>query len=170
MISDKTKPTTLHQQLLILSTQAGTVRDALKDEKAELSKESLENLNNIETVLGQLSKKMEIFETEHSNLLELAGIGQVVNSTLELDSVLQIVMDTIVRLTRAERGFLMLRDEQNKLTTRIARNWEQESINPSEFAISRTIMEKVVETGEPVLSTNAVEDPRFGGAGKRYRL
>jgi adenylate cyclase len=163
MISDKTKPTTLHQQLLILSTQTGAVRDALNKEKAELSKESLENLTNIEAVLGQLGKKMEAFETEHSNLLELAGIGQVVNSTLELDSVLQIVMDTIVRLTRAERGFLMLRDEQNKLTTRIARNWEQESINPSEFAISRTIMEKVIETGEPVLSTNAVEDPRFGG-------
>lgn len=163
MINDKTKPTTLHQQLLILSTQAETVRNALKGEKAGLSKESLENLNNIKTVLGQLSKKMEVFETEHSNLLELAGIGQVVNSTLELDSVLQIVMDTIVRLTRAERGFLMLRDEQNTLTTRIARNWEQESINPNEFAISRTIMQKVVEGGEPILTTNAVEDPRFGG-------
>lgn len=162
MISDKTTPTTLHQQLSILSTQTGAVRDALKDEKVKLSKESVENLINIETVLGQLSKKMEAFETEHSNLLELAGIGQVVNSTLELDSVLQIVMDTIVRLTHAERGFLMLRDEQNKLTTRIARNWEQESVNPSEFAVSRTIMEKVVETGEPVLSTNAQEDPRFG--------
>ncbi len=162
MINDKTKPTTLHQQLFILSTQTKEVRDALKGEEAELSKESLENLDNIETVLGQLSKKMEAFETEHSNLLELAGIGQVVNSTLELDSVLQIVMDTIVRLTRAERGFLMLRDEQNTLTTRIARNWEQESIDPSEFAVSRTIMEKVVETGEPVLTTNAQEDPRFG--------
>ncbi len=162
MINDKTKPTTLHQQLFILSTQTKEVRDALKGEEAELSKESLENLDNIETVLGQLSEKMEAFETEHSNLLELAGIGQVVNSTLELDSVLQIVMDTIVRLTRAERGFLMLRDEQNTLTTRIARNWEQESIDPSEFAVSRTIMEKVVETGEPVLTTNAQEDPRFG--------
>jgi adenylate cyclase len=162
MINDKTKPTTLHQQLLILSTQAGAMHDALKNENAELSKESLENLNNIETTLGQLGKKMEAFETEHSNLLELAGIGQVVNSTLELDSVLQIVMDTIVRLTRAERGFLMLRDEQNTLTTRIARNWEQESIDPSDFAISRTIMEKVIETGEPVLTTNAQEDPRFG--------
>jgi adenylate cyclase len=162
MISDKTNSTSLQQQLLTLSTQTGAVCDALKNEKVELSKESLENLTNIETVLGQLSKKMEAFETEHSNLLELAGIGQVVNSTLELDSVLQIVMDTIVRLTHAERGFLMLRDEQNKLTTRIARNWEQESINPGEFAISRTIMEKVVETGEPVLTTNAQEDPRFG--------
>jgi adenylate cyclase len=162
MISDKTNPTTLHQQLSILSTQTGAVRDALKDEKVKLPKESLENLTNIETILGQLSKKMAAFETEHSNLLELAGIGQVVNSTLELDSVLQIVMDTIVRLTRAERGFLMLRDEQNALTTRVARNWEQESIDPSEFAVSRTIMERVVETGEPVLSTNAQEDPRFG--------
>jgi adenylate cyclase len=162
MISDKTDPTSFHQQLLTLSTQTGVIRDALKNEKLELSKESWENLTNIETILGQLSKKMAAFETEHSNLLELAGIGQVVNSTLDLDSVLQIVMDTIVRLTRAERGFLMLRDEQNKLTTRIARNWEQESIDPSEFAVSRTIMERVVETGEPVLSTNAQEDPRFG--------
>jgi PAS domain S-box-containing protein len=163
MIDDKTKPTTLHQQLLLLSQQAGAVRDALNKEKIIPQENTVDNLINLETVLSQLSRKMEAFETEHSNLLELAGIGQVVNSTLELDSVLQIVMDTIVRLTRAERGFLMLRDEQNELTTRIARNWEQESINPNEFAISRTIMQKVVEAGEPVLTTNAQEDPRFGG-------
>jgi PAS domain S-box-containing protein len=105
---------------------------------------------------------MGAFESEHSNLMELAGIGQVVNSTLELDAVLQIVMDTIVRLTRAERGFLVLREDHNELATRVARNWEQESINPNEFAISRTIMQKVIDTGEPVLTTNAQEDPRFG--------
>lgn len=162
MIDDKTRPTTLHQQLLLLSQQAGAVRDALNKEKIIPQENTVDNLINLETVLGRISRKMETFETEHSNLLELAGIGQVVNSTLELDLVLQIVMDTIVRLTRAERGFLMLRDEQNELTTRIARNWEQESINPNEFAISRTITQKVVETGEPVLTTNAQEDPRFG--------
>ena len=68
-----------------------------------------------------------------------------------------------MRLTGAERGFLMLRDDQGKMTTRIARNWEQESINPNEFAISRTIIHRVIEAGEPVLTTNAQEDPRFGG-------
>ena len=162
MVSDKTKPTTLHHQLLLLSKQTEAVRDTLNIDKPELPKETVEEFNTLETSLEQLSKKMEVFETEHSNLLELAGIGQVVNSTLELDSVLQIVMDTIVRLMRAERGFLMLRDEQNTMTTRVARNWEQESIHPSEFAISRTIMQKVIETGEPVLTTNAQEDPRFG--------
>jgi len=162
MVSDKTKPTTLHQQLLMLSKQAGVVRDALNSEQVPPQKETIDDLNNLESTLAQLSKKMEAFEIEQGNLLALADIGQVVNSTLELDSVLQIVMDTIVRLTRAERGFLMLRDEQNQLTTRIARNWEQESINPNEFAISRTIMQKVVEAGEPILTTNAQEDPRFG--------
>ena len=162
MISDKTKPTTLHDQLLTLSQQAGAVHDALKDENVEVRKETLRELDHLRILLGELSNKMAGFETEHSNLLELAGIGQVVNSTLDLDSVLQIVMDTIVRLTRAERGFLMLRDEQGQMTTRIARNWEQESINPNEFEISRTIMGKVIEDGNPVLTTNAQEDPRFG--------
>jgi adenylate cyclase len=163
MLNDKTKPTTLHQQLLLLSKQAGAVRDALQDTKVNLPKESQEDINNLESLLSQLSTKMEAFEKEHSNLLALAGIGQVVNSTLELDSVLQIVMDTIIRLSRAERGFLMLRDEQGEMAIRIARNWEQESINPNEFAISRTIIKKVIEAGEPILTTNAQEDPRFGG-------
>ena len=49
------------------------------------------------------------------------------------------------------------------MVTHIARNWEQESINPNEFAISRTIIQRVIETGEPVLTTNAQVDPRFDG-------
>jgi adenylate cyclase len=77
--------------------------------------------------------------------------------------VLQIVMDTIVRLTGAERGFLMLRDERGEMVIRIARNWEQESINQNEFAISRTVVQRVIMSGEAVLTTNAREDPRFGG-------
>jgi PAS domain S-box-containing protein len=162
MIYDKTKPITLHDQLLILSKQTGAVRKVLLDSETRAPDKALEELNNIETLLDHLSKKMDAFEAEHSNLLELAGIGQIVNSTLELDSVLQIVMDTIVRLTQAERGFLMLRDEQGNMISRIARNWEQESINPGEFAISRTVIQKVIEGGEPILTTNAQEDPRFG--------
>jgi len=162
MINDKTKPTTLHDQLLILSKQAGAASNALQGKKVKVPKEIVKDVETLEESLSQISKMMEAFEGEHSNLRELAGIGQVVNSTLELDSVLQIVMDTIVRLTGAERGFLMLRDDQGAMTTRIARNWEQESINPGEFAISRTIVEKVIDGGEPILTTNAQEDPRFG--------
>src|SRR3990172_3450911 len=114
--------------------------------------------------LNRLSRQFKQKEEERKNLKALADIGQVVNSSLDLNEVLRIVMDTIVRLTGAERGFLMLRDfPQGELIMRIARNWEKESINASEFAISRTIINRVVNDGQPVVTTNAQEDPRFGG-------
>jgi adenylate cyclase len=97
------------------------------------------------------------------NLIALTDVIQAINSSLEIDEVLRIVMDTIIRLTKAERGFLMLRNERNEFVTRIARNWEQESIDKNESAISRTVINRVVSEGQPVLTTNAQEDPRFGG-------
>lgn len=93
----------------------------------------------------------------------LTDVIQAINSSLELDEVLRIVMDNIIRLMKAERGFLMLRNKDGSFVTHIARNWEKESLDSSEFAISRTIIERVVSDGQPVLTTNAQEDPRFGG-------
>ncbi|MDI6695043.1 MAG: adenylate/guanylate cyclase domain-containing protein [Anaerolineales bacterium] len=92
----------------------------------------------------------------------LTDIIQAINSTLNTDEILRIVMDNIIRLVKAERGFLMLRNKQGEFTTRIARNWEQESLDPSEFAVSRSVIHRVVAEGRPVLTTNAKEDPRFG--------
>ncbi len=130
---------------------------------AEQTPLAVNGLKELEESLVRISEILIPFEQRYSHLQALGGIGQVVNSTLELDEVLQIVMDTIVRLTEAERGFLMLRNAEGEMESRIARNWEQESINKSEFAISRTIVEKVIETGEAILTTNAREDPRFDG-------
>ncbi|HNM36135.1 MAG TPA: adenylate/guanylate cyclase domain-containing protein, partial [Anaerolineales bacterium] len=100
---------------------------------------------------------------EHGNMLALVETGQVINSSLELDEVLRIVMDNIVRLTKAERGFLMLRNEGGEMINRVARNWEMESINPSEKNVSRSVVQRVIDTGESVVTTNAQEDQRFVG-------
>jgi adenylate cyclase len=156
-------PAPLNEQILTLSKSAGQLRNTLQGVRSSLPPDTLEQLSNLESKLHQLSRQVTAVEEERSKLLALASTTQAVNSSLELDEVLQLVMDTIVRLTEAERGFLMLRDTHGHLVMRIARNWEQESINPNEFAISRTIIQRVIETGEPVLTTNAQEDPRFGG-------
>jgi len=160
MATAKHKSITINDQLTAITLQASKLRESLD---AKRSSDAVEGLKNLENSLSRMSEVLIPFEQRYSHLQALAGIGQVVNSTLEVDEVLQVVMDTIVRLTEAERGFLMLRDEQGEMQTRIARNWEQESINKSEFAISRTIIERVITTGEAVLTTNAREDPRFGG-------
>ncbi|MDP1547356.1 MAG: adenylate/guanylate cyclase domain-containing protein [Anaerolineales bacterium] len=163
MNPENTRPTTLHDQLLTLGAQAGKLRAELEASKLKLPKNTTGELRTMQTSLGQLSNTIERFQKEHSNMLALADVGQVVNSSLELDEVLLIVMDKIVQLTKAERGFLMLRDKQGNMVIRMGRNWEMESINSSEKNVSRTVVQRVIDTGEPIVTTNAQEDQRFIG-------
>ena len=156
-------PALLHEQILAISKLTGQMRTSLQTVRRNLPPNTLEGLSNLESMLSRLSEQVNLIEEERSKLLALATTTQAVNSSLELDEVLQLVMDTIVRLIEAERGFLMLRDMQGNMITRVARNWEHESISPNEFDISRTIIQRVIDSGEPVLTTNAQEDPRFGG-------
>jgi adenylate cyclase len=114
------------------------------------------NLLGLRATVGQI-------EQERRSLLALAEIGQVVNSSLDLAVVLNEVIDTIIRLTGAERAFLMLRNEEGQLDVVVARNWERASLSADEREISRTLVDRVTRTGEPVLTTNAQADPRFDG-------
>ena len=150
----------INDQIVAITQKSTGLRKALE---GKLAAETIDELKGIENSLTRVSEALVPFELQYSHLRALAGIGQVVNSTLEIDEVLQIVMDTIIRLTEAERGFLMLRDEQGEMTIRIARNWEKESINQNESSISRSIVQRVIGSGEAILTTNAREDPRFGG-------
>jgi PAS domain S-box-containing protein len=156
----RTKAISINDQLVAVTKQAANLRNSLDAAKLP---EAIEGLKNLEGSLSRISEVLVPYEQRFSHLQALAGIGQVVNSTLEIDEVLQIVMDTIVRLTEAERGFLMLRDERGEMAIRIARNWERESINENEFAISKTVVQRVLQGNEAVLTTNALEDQRFSG-------
>src|SRR5688500_2723215 len=160
MATSKIKSMAINDRVIAITQQSAKLRNSLDSQGAP---EVIEGLKTLENSLETISELLVPFELQYSHLKALAGIGQVVNSTLEIDEVLQTVMDTIVRLTGAERGFLMLRDERGEMAIRIARNWEQESINKNEFAISRTVVERVIDGGEAILTTNAREDPRFGG-------
>ena len=114
------------------------------------------SLNSVKTtVTGQ----MQVHEKQ---IKALVGLGSVINSSLGLKRVLSEVMDSLVALMRAERGFLMLREPNGELIVQVARGLEKVDLNEAEFAISKTIVRQVVESGEVVLTTNAQDDPRFG--------
>jgi len=160
---ENTRPAKLHEQVVAYSSQIRKIRIGLDDSKIKLPPNTTDEMFRIEKSLEQISEKLETFQREHSNMLALADIGQVINSSLELDEVLRIVMDNIVRLTKAERGFLMLRDENGEMAIRMGRNWEMESVNASEVNVSKTVVQKVIESGEAIVTTNAQEDQRFSG-------
>ena len=124
----------------------------------------LDGLEHLSIRLKFLSNKVKSLDEQRQQWASLASIGNVINSSLELSEVLCVVMDAIVSLTGAERGVLMLRADgpsTGELVPQIARNWEQESIEEADLALSQTIIKRVFEDGQPILTTNAQQDPRF---------
>ncbi len=101
------------------------------------------------------------FNAQHEKMEALSGIGSVINSSLGLKRVLDEVMDTMIVLMKAERGFLMLRDENGDFRVQIARDAKHHDLTEDVFAISKSIVRQVLDKGEIVLTTNAKEDPRF---------
>ncbi len=119
-------------------------------------------LPQFEISLNELQTELAAQEKEHEQLTALYNVSQAVNSTLDLGNCLNLVMDMIISVTGAERGFLMLIDEETgELSFKVARNMDQETIEGSSFEISRSIVNRVAKEGIPIVTTNAQADPRF---------
>jgi HD-GYP domain-containing protein (c-di-GMP phosphodiesterase class II) len=164
-MDDMTIRPTPDQHLERLSLQAEALRGELeaflRAQGQEAPKGILASLTQMAHLLRSVQSDVAKADHQRSNLLALAEIGRMVNSSLDLQTVLREVMDTIVRLTGADRGFLMLKDEGGELETRVARNWERASLDPQEIHVSRTVVDWVVQHATPILTTNALDDPRF---------
>ena len=162
MQEENTSHLSVKDQILGLSRQVGRVGASLRANTPDIPRSVIDELSQVERILYKLSRKSAAAADELTNMIALANISQMVNSSLEVDEVLRIAMDTVIRMINAERGFLMLRNADNQMIIRTARNWEQESINSKESSTSRTIITRVIESGESILTTDAQEDPRFG--------
>ena len=103
--------------------------------------------------------------SQHSSdrLALLYRLSQTFNSSLDLDEVLSRVMDEVIAAMRAERGFLMLRDEAGELIFRVARGMDHKTIEAPEFEVSRGILEHVAREGEPQLTSDAQSEKWLSG-------
>ena len=153
----------LYQLSISVNNLLESQRETLSRRGFLLPRDIFHGLARIISSLKYLIKNSLEQEQELSRLYALVDVGKVINSSLDLTTVLNEVMDTIVGLTGAERGFLMLANPNGGLDFRVARNMARETLEEEEFKISSTIAHRVAEQGEPVLTTNAQEDPRFTG-------
>lgn len=139
----------LHKQQAILRLRAIT-----------LPPEVLTTLPLLDSELERLQNLLQDEEMEISLLRTLARTSALINSSLEVDAVLARAMDELIELTGAERGFILLmNDETNQLEFRIARGIDQNTVASSE--VSRTILNDVLTRGQPILTDNAAQDKRL---------
>lgn len=125
-------------------------------------REALDLSDQLLPVLQSAREEFSAVHKERQHLATLFEVSQLINSTLQLGNLLEIVIDRAISVIEAERGFLMLRDEASgQLHFAVARNMRRQDIEESSFQVSRSIVNRVAENGEPVLTDNASEDPRF---------
>lgn len=123
----------------------------------------------LQDLLKQVAGTMELLIANQSELPErsrldsLYDVTKAIGTSLDLDTVLEQVMDACIRLTGAERGFLMLLSDDGEPELRVGRQFDQTSLSPDEAQYSRTIVNYAIDHVESVLTSNAVEDPRFSG-------
>jgi adenylate cyclase len=129
---------------------------------AAIAGELHQRLPTLRRMLVDFEQELVAQGAERDGLEALYGVSQAIGSSLDLQEVLNEVMDQIIRLTGAERSFLMLLEpETGELQFQAARNMDRETIASSSFEISRGIVNQVATTGKPVVTTNAQADPRF---------
>ncbi len=124
----------------------------------------LRDLTQITSTMTSLKQDVSGYLNKYQRQVgALAGVGSAINSSLGLKRVLEMVMDSLIALMGAERGFLMLKEPNGELKVRVARGMAHEDLEEGVFSISKTVVRNVAESGEAVLTTNAQDDPRFGG-------
>ena len=117
-----------------------------------------------------LTTSIKALKREHDELATLHDIARALNSTLEFDKVLLMVMDQVIDFVKAERGFLVLVNETTgaiefKIAREITHDKQVRTISRSAFGleISQSTVAKVMQTRKPVLAADAQADDALKG-------
>jgi adenylate cyclase len=111
------------------------------------------------TLTPEMAQEADIRIRDHL-LYELA---RDLSSSLELREVLSKVMDRVISLMHASRGFIVLVDPvTNDMSVEMA-GGETDPEKSRRFLGSKSVIEQVVTTGRAVVSTDASVDDRFKG-------
>jgi len=81
----------------------------------------------------------------------------------DLTELLDALMDAIVEITNADKGFLVLL-EGDTVDVKVARNVNKENIADAISQLSDSIVAKVVRTRKPVIVSDAMRDDEFAAA------
>jgi transcriptional regulator with GAF, ATPase, and Fis domain len=76
------------------------------------------------------------------------------------DSLLNTLLDSVVELTRADKGMLILLEGGN-LQVKSARNLKKENIEDAVRQVSDSIVARVVQSKEPLIVSDALNDEQF---------
>lgn len=99
------------------------------------------------------------------DLLEhILNISRRMAETRTLTPLLNYVVDEAIELVGAERGYVVLVQPDGALEFRVQRSREGGQLADAEDQISKSILNQVIDTAQPLVLRNAMENSRFSQA------
>ena len=103
-----------------------------------------------------------------SNLQVMYRTALAVSHTLDIDELLGRILQLVFEWVEADRGCIMLLDPESKQLRTKARR-DRRVGETTAMAISRTILDYVLDRGEGVITSDAQDDDRFSGGNSVVR-
>jgi signal transduction histidine kinase/pSer/pThr/pTyr-binding forkhead associated (FHA) protein len=97
------------------------------------------------------------------NLSVMYRATQAISHVLDTDTLLPQILELVFESIGADRGAILLKDENGKLAPKAVR-WKGPADPDDKLSISRTIVEHVLGKGQGVITSDAPTDKRFGPA------
>ncbi len=102
--------------------------------------------------LQETKRMTSSLQSQVDEMTALAQLGRQIAAQLDLDGVLAAVVESAVKLTRAEEGSMLLIDEKSgELYMRAARNFQEDFVRTFRLPVSDTLAGTAIRTGQPVL-------------------
>ena len=94
-------------------------------------------------------------------LARLLDVTRRINSETDPDAILGTIVDSLVSIAHADRGFLMLRSEGGPLKFAVARDRKGQPLEERKFQVSRGVVDEVALSGEPRLIDDAASSDAY---------
>lgn len=105
-----------------------------------------------------------------SNLDVMYHTALAASHTMDIDQLLRRIVDLIFEWVEADRGCVMLVDEESQQLVPAVRRDRKSNHGGGKMEISRTILDYVMQHREGVLTSDAREDERWDGAASIVRM
>ncbi len=111
----------------------------------------------------KLKREMNLLRNRCRDLEIKYKISRLLHAELDHSKLLNLIIDKIMDILRAERGFIVKGDPDN-FETMVDRNITGKELAESEGTVSRTVVRKVLESGGPVFVSDAQDDSLLGSS------
>lgn len=167
-MSDGTSPihdqmmTELNRLVISVLQRLRQQREVLRQHGMDVPPGTVKNLESVQEELDRAGGRIVEQNNELDRLRALVDTTAIINSSLNLEHTLSAVIETVLKLTNAERAYIILRDPQsNQFQVKAGRDIKQKD-KSQPVIISHTIIGKVVESKQPIVTTDALSDLDLG--------